>query len=99
MPYPVRDMRRALMNKLECEETEGRRHTKYRVYREDRIIAATGISHGATELTDALVSRMACELCVESRVLKGICRCPYGWEEYLEHYNPDLNPHRRRGRL
>jgi hypothetical protein len=99
MPCSVRDVRRALIDKLDCEETEGRRHTKYRIYQDERIIAATGISHGAIELSDDLFSRMACELCIQSQVLRKICQCPYGWEEYLAHYNPDLNPHRRRGRI
>jgi len=95
MPCSVRDMRSALLGKLGCEETEGRRHTKYRVYQEGRMIAFTVISRGDSELTDPLVSRMARELCVQGRVLREIYRCPYGWEEYLDNYNPDLNPYRR----
>ena len=95
MPWTARSVRSVLLGKLHCEEMEGRRHKKYRVYQGDQVIAATLISRGASELSDGLFSQMARELCIQSQVLKEICRCPYGWKEYLEHYDPDLNPYRR----
>jgi hypothetical protein len=95
MPCSVRDMRNALTRKLGCEETEGGRHTKYKLYRGGRIIAMTMISHSGSELADPLISQMAKELCIQSQVLKKIYQCPYGLKEYLKFYNPDLNPFRR----
>lgn len=95
MPCPARDMRNALTGKLSCEEESGRKHMKYRLYRSGQLIAATVISHGASELTDDLISRMARELCIQTRVLKLVYECPYGLDEYLQFYNPELNRHRR----
>ena len=87
-----------LLRKLGCEEDTGRTHITYYVYNEEgRQIAATGVSHepkGRT-IPDSLVSLMAKELCIQTQVLRRLYECPYGWEDYLEHYNPDLNPRRQ----
>ena len=94
MPCSAHDMRSGLIGKLDCEESQGRRHTKYKLFHEGQLIATTYMSRGVSELSDSLVSRIAQELCVQTSVLKGICDCPYGLSEYLRCYNPDLNPHR-----
>ena len=88
-------MRNALTGKLGFEEEPGRSHMKYRLYRSGQLIAATVISHGASELTDNLIGLMARGLCIQTRVLKLIYECPYGLDEYLQFYDPNVNPHRR----
>ena len=95
MPCSVAAMRNALLGKLCCQESEGRRHTKYKLYRNGQMIAATGISRNVAELGGDLIRAIAHELCIQTNVLKQIYECPYGLTEYLAGYNPDLNPHRR----
>ena len=97
MPCPARDMRAALMLKLGCVESRGQRHMRYHVYRDGQLIARTIMSHGIRELSDGLIGQMAKQLCIRTQVLRQIYECPYGWDEYLESYNPDLNPLRPQG--
>ena len=93
MPCSVRTMREILLGKLECEQVEGRKHTKYRVYSADQVIAWTVLKHGVSELSDGLMGMMANELCITTNVLKKICSCVYGLTEYRQNFDPNRNPH------
>ena len=93
MPCSVRKMREALLGKLECEQVEGRKHTKYRVYKGEKVVAWRAISRGVSELSDSIFGRISKELCVPTRVLRKIYDCPYGLAEYRQYYDPSLNPY------
>lgn len=94
MPYKPRQMRTILIKKLHCEESQGRRHTTYKIYHDGHEIASTQISRNCPEISDELVKRMATELCIQKNQLDTICGCIHGWTDYLGFYNADINPHR-----
>jgi hypothetical protein len=92
MVYDARRMRAVLLGKLDAEEAPGSRHMRYKVFRGDTLIASTAMSHGADEIDAALAKLMARQLCISLGTLKKIYGCPFGWDEYLEHYDPAWNP-------
>lgn len=92
MPYDARKMASELVRKLHAEKEPGSRHMQCKVYYHDQLVASTGISYGAKEINDNLASVMAKELCIRLGVLREIYKCPYGWSEYTDNYDPNWNP-------
>ncbi len=89
MPISVSEMRRGLL-KLEAVEEEGRRHTKYTVFINDRVVACTALSRSYRELSDDMVNAIARQIYIRSRDLKKIVDCTWGYDEYVELYEQSL---------
>lgn len=76
-------VRRAIVNKLGCQEREGRKHTKYRFIEKGRCIAITHLPRERT-IGDGLFSDIANQLYITSPQLQDIVDCTHEREGYME---------------
>lgn len=82
MPLPARRIDRALVHKVgfACQD---RRHRVYLLKVADRTIAQTLMSHGAHEIDDSLIARMARQAGLTPHQFRDLVDCPLTREAYL----------------
>jgi hypothetical protein len=83
--YQSRVVRRCLVNKLEGQETEDRKHRFYDFYDSaGQFLAQTHISQGRHAIHDGLISEMAKQLHVRARDFRLAIDCTLSREQFYE---------------
>jgi len=84
MGYNVREVRKALLLKLEAVEDKSRRHPRYEIYDETgKLVGSTHISHGARDINDSLLTLMARQLKITTSEFRAIVVCELERLDYL----------------
>ncbi len=81
----VRDLRRMYVGKLGAVEEEGSKHTKYRIYHGEMLLATTVLSRSYNEVDDTLLARIAGQLSVSPSQLRLLLACPMSQDDYVKH--------------
>jgi hypothetical protein len=78
-----RVVRKAIVNKLGCEESQGRKHIKYRFVVKGKCVATTHLPR-QKEIGPGLLGDIARELYIASSQLQDIVDCVHEREGYIE---------------
>jgi hypothetical protein len=85
MPAKVRDMHRMLVQKLQAEEKEGSRHTRYRISHGNTLLATTVLSRSYSEIDNSLLSAIGKDLSVNREQMDLLLKCPWSRDDYVRH--------------
>jgi hypothetical protein len=85
MPAKAREIDRMLRSKLQAVVREGGKHTRYMIEHQGQVVALMVMSHGASEIGEPLLARMAREVGVSRRQFQLLLDCPMSYEEYIDH--------------
>jgi len=84
MGYNAREVRKALVLKLEAEEDRSRKHPRYKLFdNTGAFVATTHISHGVSDINDDLLTLMARQLRIRTSEFRAIIICELGRQDYL----------------
>jgi hypothetical protein len=86
MPYPTRQVRKALVNKHGFVGDPSGDHPDFTRWHNGQIIAVTHISHGGggKDVSEYVLSRMANQLRVGGPTLRGAITCSVGPDAFLQ---------------
>lgn len=62
----------------------GTKHEALELYAEGRKVAITRLSRSHDEISDPLLSQIARQIHVNSRILRQMCECTVSAQEYIE---------------
>lgn len=82
MPLPARKIDRALVHKVGFIRQD-RRHRVYLLIAAGCVVAQTPMSHGAREIDDSLIARMARQTGLTPRQFRDLVNCPLTRKAYL----------------
>lgn len=82
MPLKHREIVRGL-GKIGFESTRKSKHEVFKLYVNGELFAQTLVSHGRSEVGDALLSRMARQIRVQKSLFEDICGCTKGRDDYF----------------
>ncbi len=86
MPLELREIEKALENKLGFDSTEGAKHRLFSLYIGGKLVAETKTSRGSgyKTISDHLVAQMARQVLVPNSFFVGLVRCAKTKADYLQ---------------
>lgn len=85
MPAKVRDVRRMLVGKLQANENEGAKHTKYLIVQGDTLVATTALSRSYAEIDNSLLRAICRQLSINQEQMDLLMQCPWSRDDYIRH--------------